>query len=49
MTRAIGLILENRPNNFGGTMSLRRFKERKEKDADLEQEIESHLAHEQGL
>ena len=28
-------------------MSLRRFMQRKEKDADLKQEIESHLAHEQ--
>ena len=28
-------------------MSLRRFMHRKEKDADLKQEIESHLAHEQ--
>ena len=28
-------------------MSLRRFIHRQEKDADLKQEIESHLAHEQ--
>jgi hypothetical protein len=30
-------------------MSLRRFMHRKEKDADLAQEIESHLAHEQDV
>jgi len=48
MTRAIGLILGDRPiSQEGSIMSLRRFVQREKKDADLAEEIESHLAHEQ--